>query len=82
VSALRQCHRQLTGRLPALRGVPYGADLRLFTRHAGIPTLLYGPGDVEHAHAADERVEIDEVVTCAKVLARTILHWCGSARPA
>jgi acetylornithine deacetylase len=77
VSALQDCHQRLTGQPPALRGVPYGADLRLFTRHAGIPTLLYGPGDVDHAHAADERVDIEEVVTCAKVLARTILHWCG-----
>ncbi len=77
VSALRRGHQRLTGRRPALRGVPYGADLRLFTRHAGIPTVLYGPGDVDFAHAADERVDIDEVVTCAKVLARTILEWCG-----
>jgi acetylornithine deacetylase len=77
VGAVQHCHEQLTGHRPALRGVPYGADLRLFTRHAGIPTLLYGPGSVDNAHAADELVRIDEVVTCAKVLARTIVHWGG-----
>lgn len=77
VSALMHCHEQLTHERPTLRGVPYGADLRLFTRHARIPTLLYGPGSVEHAHAADEHVRIDEVLACAKVLARTILHWSG-----
>lgn len=78
VREVARCHERATGRQPRLRGVPYGADLRLFTRHAGIPTLLYGPGSIDHAHAADEHVAIDDVLTCAKVLARTILGWGGA----
>ncbi len=78
VQTVSTCHEQVTGSVPSIFGIPCGTDLRLFTRHAGIPTVLYGPGSVLHAHSTDEFVSIDETVTCAKVLARTILEWCGS----
>jgi len=81
VRAVRRCHADVTGAEPAIRGVTYGADLRLFTRHAGIATLLYGPGSITHAHAANELVSVDEVLTGTKVLARTILEWCGEPAP-
>jgi len=28
------------------------SDLRLFTHHANIPAVLYGPGDVANAHTS------------------------------
>lgn len=61
----------VTGTRPAIRGVPYGADMRLFINVGDSPCVMFGPGDVRHAHAADEHVPIDEVETCASVLA----HW-------
>ena len=57
-----------TGRRPALLGEPYGADMRLFV-DAGTPCVIFGPGDVRVAHSADEHVPLDEVETCARVLA-------------
>lgn len=71
-------HESVLGSPPDVFGVPCGTDLRLFTRHANIPTILYGPGDVLHAHAADEFIELSQVVTCTKVLARTMMQWCGT----
>jgi acetylornithine deacetylase len=59
----------VTGREPARIGVPYGADMRLFTGVGETPCVMFGPGDVRHAHAADERVPLAEVVTCARALA-------------
>jgi acetylornithine deacetylase len=59
----------VTGSEPARVGVPYGADMRLFTGVGATPCVMYGPGDVRRAHAADESVPLDEVVTCARVLA-------------
>ena len=44
----------------------------------GIPTVWYGPGG-QGAHTFDEYVIADEVVETAKVLARTIIDWCGVA---
>ena len=43
----------------------------------GIPTLNIGPGDPRLAHQADEYVEIEELVTCTKMIASILLDWCG-----
>ena len=54
--------------------LPYGADMRLFINHGNTPTVMYGPGDVKVAHAADEFVALAEVAECAEVLAQWILR--------
>ena len=46
-------------RTPSLIGAPYGADMRLYINQGNTPTVMYGPGDVAHAHSADEHVPID-----------------------
>jgi acetylornithine deacetylase len=43
----------------------------------GIPALVSGPGDVRHAHAADEGVSLEQVRLAARLMARTALDWCG-----
>jgi acetylornithine deacetylase len=60
-------------------GAPYGSDLRLLTGLGGIPTVQYGPGDVQLAHGPHESVPVDEVVTAARTLAVLILDVCGTA---
>lgn len=67
---LLEAHEAVTSRSAERVGVPYGADMRLFIQEAGIPTVMYGPGSVRVAHAADEYVPLEEVVVCADVLAR------------
>ncbi|HEY5903109.1 MAG TPA: ArgE/DapE family deacylase, partial [Anaerolineales bacterium] len=74
---LRKAHEEITGVGPAVHGVTYGSDMRLFTNHAKIAATHYGPGDVANAHAANEFVPLDEVVTAAKVVAWMITRWCG-----
>ena len=41
-------------------GVAYGTDASEFS-DAGIPAVVFGPGDIAQAHAADEWVEIDQL---------------------
>jgi acetylornithine deacetylase len=50
-------------------GVPWGADMRLWTAR-GIPTVMAGTPGIETAHAVDERVRIDDLVTLARVIER------------
>ena len=78
IQSLSDCYHQTTGDVPIIEGVTYGSDLRLFTNHAHIPAVLFGPGDVRLAHAANEYVEIDEVITTVKIIANMIVAWCGS----
>jgi acetylornithine deacetylase len=52
-------------------GVPYGADMRLFTAR-GIPCVMAGTGGLERAHAVDEWVATDELVALARVIVRVL----------
>jgi acetylornithine deacetylase len=62
------------GRRPALLGEPYGADMRLLVNEGATPTVIFGPGDVKVAHSANEHVPLDEVETCARVLAAFVVQ--------
>jgi acetylornithine deacetylase len=66
-----------TGRRPALIGEPYGADMQMFVNVGATPCVIYGPGDVRVGHSADEHVPIDDVVTCAHVLATWVSREIG-----
>jgi acetylornithine deacetylase len=59
----------VTGRRPAFRGEPYGADMRLLVTEGHTPTVIFGPGDPAVAHSANEHVALAQVVDCARVLA-------------
>jgi acetylornithine deacetylase len=62
----------VTGRRPALLGEPYGADMRLFVNVGETACVIFGPGNVNVAHSADEHVPLDQVEACAAVLAAWI----------
>ena len=72
VVAVRDAATEELGAAPPLRGVPYGADLRLFAAR-GIPVVMFGPGGLELAHAVDERVRIEDLVTVARTAVRVLL---------
>jgi acetylornithine deacetylase len=63
----------------AVEGMTYGADMGLLSSLAGIPTVLFGAGDIRQAHRPDESVAIRELVELARVLALTVLRFCGVA---
>jgi acetylornithine deacetylase len=66
---LAQTIEAVTGRRPALLGEPYGADMRLFVNVGATPCVIFGPGNVNVAHGADEHVSLAQVEDCARVLA-------------
>ena len=55
----------------AVAGVPWGADMRLFTAR-GIPTVMVGTSGIALAHAVDERVRIDELTALARIVMRVV----------
>ncbi len=68
--------QEITGQVPQLQGMPYGADMRLLVNVGGIPTIMFGPGDVRKAHQPDEFVPLANLITCTQTLALTILRFC------
>ena len=69
---------RVTGRRPALLGEPYGADMQMFVNHGDTPCVIFGPGDVRVAHSANEYVPLDDVETCARVLAEWVRSEIGA----
>jgi acetylornithine deacetylase len=62
------------GRVCAVGGEPYGADMRLLIHHGDTPTVIFGPGDKRIAHTANEWVSVREVVDCARTLAAWLVR--------
>ena len=62
------------GREVGLAGVPWGADMRLWTAR-GIPTVMVGTPGIELAHSVDERVRVDDLVTLSRAIARVALNF-------
>ncbi|MGG1677055.1 acetylornithine deacetylase [Neobacillus sp. NRS-1170] len=47
---------------------------------AGIPTVIFGPGKLEDAHAVNEKVEIRQLLDFTKVIAIFIAKWCNTRK--
>jgi acetylornithine deacetylase len=58
-------------------GIDTAYDGALLTRFGSTPSPAFGPGDLARAHAPDEWVGVEELVTCARLYARVIAAWCG-----
>ena len=78
VTTLSDAFGDATGRPVRLGGVRFGADMRLLTNYAGIPTVIFGPGDVREAHRPDESIRLQDLVRAAQVLAVTATRFCGN----
>ena len=59
------------GRPARAAGVPWGADMRLWSG-AGVPTVMVGTRGIELAHAVDERVAVEDLGAVARILAGVI----------
>ncbi|HEX2103950.1 MAG TPA: M20/M25/M40 family metallo-hydrolase [Solirubrobacteraceae bacterium] len=60
-------------------GVPWGADMRLFCAR-GIPCVMVGPRGIELAHAVDERVRVEDLLSVARTILR--VAWGFTSSPA
>jgi acetylornithine deacetylase len=69
VELVRSTFAAELGREVALAGVPWGADMRLWTAR-GIPTVMAGTAGIERAHAVEERVRVDDLATLARAIVR------------
>ncbi|MEU0075731.1 M20 family metallopeptidase [Streptomyces sp. NPDC006332] len=54
-----------------IQGMPFGTDASKLAR-AGMPSVVFGPGSVTDAHAADESVDLAEVELAARIVVAAI----------
>lgn len=48
----------------------FGTEGGLFSSHAGIPTIVCGPGEIAQAHQPDEFIEIEQIERCEAFMDR------------
>ena len=65
-----------SGRPSEVAGLNSWHDAATYTRF-GIPTVSFGPGGLETAHAVDESVAVDDLVDYCAAAARAIMRFCG-----
>lgn len=64
---------------PAAVGVPYGSDASKLSRH-GVGSIVFGPGSIDQAHAAVERVPVAEVERAVAFYGRFIDRFGADGR--
>lgn len=77
VQTLIRAFERVHGYSPEVRGKAGSTDGSFIWGLAGIPVVLYGPGPVHLAHAADEYVEVQSLVRAEQVYTLTTLELLG-----
>ena len=63
--------------LPAVaEGCYFHTDMG-WQEKVGMPVVNYGPGDPICAHQDNENLSVADLIQCTKVMALTIMDWCG-----
>lgn len=79
VQLLAAKHRSVTGHEAAIDMSPTVTDGG-WLGNAGIPTVIYGPGDLQNAHAVNESVPIDQLLDYTKILLSFIYEWSNTPK--
>ncbi len=62
-----------------ISGMLGGCDGRHF-QYAGIPVIVWGPGDPKWAHATDEQMDVQEYLKGIEVMANFIAEWTNTKK--
>jgi acetylornithine deacetylase/succinyl-diaminopimelate desuccinylase family protein len=79
VVAIQGAGQLALGLTPQIGGFAACCDMWAF-REKGIPTVIFGPGNLSQAHIVDEWVDLAEVSAAARFYALAALGWLGSER--
>jgi acetylornithine deacetylase len=79
VGVLAEGCRAVDGREPRVLGLSSVCDAMMFNLHSNTPAVVFGPGDLAVAHGPGEYIEIAELVRATRIIARTIVAWCGTS---
>lgn len=77
VRLLASRHEQVMGTEPVIDVSSTVTDGGWFGA-AGIPAVIYGPGELRHAHSVNEQVSIDQLKSYTKVLVCFIHDWSNT----
>ncbi len=55
-----------------IEGAPYATDAGIYSG-AGIPTVVFGPGDISQAHTAEEFLELSQLEAAVAIIKRMLI---------
>ncbi|NLO90282.1 MAG: acetylornithine deacetylase [Clostridia bacterium] len=76
---LENIHGEIVGSPPVVDMSPTVTDAG-WLAEAGIPTVIYGPGELGEAHSVDESISVKNLVDYTKVIFKFILEWCNAQK--
>jgi len=75
--ALSESYREIMREEPKFGCFPAVCDANLFFK-LGIPSIIFGPGDLSMgAHGKDEHVPVEQVINATKIYANLIIKYLG-----
>jgi succinyl-diaminopimelate desuccinylase len=78
-AAARAAVEAVRGAPPADVGFTGITDARFYINDVGIPAIVLGPGSLSVAHTANEWVSLDDLADAARVYARIVVDFLGTA---
>ena len=71
IKTIREAGKGILGKCPEFRGMITPGDSEYLVK-AGIPSVLFGPGNEHLAHSSDEWIAINDILTATKIYAAVI----------
>ena len=79
VKTLSENYVKIMEKEPVISGRQGAADIRHLNKYGDTPTVIFGPGMTEQMHANNEWVYVQDYLDSIRILANTIMDWCGIA---
>jgi acetylornithine deacetylase len=77
VCSVQASHRMAFGEDPRT-SVGTSGDGYIYANYGHMPVVEMGPGPVHRAHSPDEYITVAELMAATKMIALTIVNWCGA----
>lgn len=79
VQLVASAAEDILGRAPEISGRLGGADTRYLIKYGFTPTVIFGPGLSSEMHSVNESVPVENLIVATKVIAASMVEWCGEA---
>ncbi|MET3321441.1 UNVERIFIED_ORG: acetylornithine deacetylase [Peribacillus simplex] len=70
-------YEKVMGEQPLVEASPWATDGGYLSSVGSTPVVVFGPGETKVAHDSNEYIEVDKMMDVAKIIALTIIEWCG-----
>lgn len=77
VGAAAKSIAAVSGTAPQQRAFTAWSDAGILSAYAGIPSLIFAPGDLAVAHSANEHIAIKDLLPAALIYALMAVNFCG-----